>query len=102
MRQCQLHKHCGTDNYYYSQTLFSMGMFNWSAGANETVISSRFWIYWATSIPLTIVTGIGLYLHLWGFQKWFKKYGDDGGPPKRLDKYHDTSTTAPPKGFAAV
>jgi hypothetical protein len=78
-----------------------MSMFNWSADAGETVVSSRFWVYWATSIPLTIVISIGLYLYLWGFQKWYKKYGDDGGPPKTLDKYYVASTPTPPKGFAA-
>jgi hypothetical protein len=80
-----------------------MSMFNWNADAGETVVSSRFWIYWATSIPLTTVVSIALYLYLWGFRKLYKKHGDDGGPPKTQleDMDWTASTPTPLKGFAA-
>ncbi|CAF9936666.1 hypothetical protein IMSHALPRED_010847 [Imshaugia aleurites] len=47
----------------YIATLFSMGMFEWQASlsspsssttSSSSVLSSKFWIYWATTIPLTI------------------------------------------------
>lgn len=31
-----------------------MSMFNWNAKAGETVVSHRFWIYWAITVPITI------------------------------------------------
>jgi hypothetical protein len=40
------------------QTLFSMSMFSWSQASSDTsassIVSSRFWIYWVVTIPLTI------------------------------------------------
>lgn len=30
-------------------------MFNWQADSGITVVSPRFWIYWAITLPLTIV-----------------------------------------------
>lgn len=35
-------------------SLFSMSMFDWRAG--EQAVSDRFWIYWAITIPLTVLT----------------------------------------------
>jgi len=37
-------------------------MFNWQfepGGDGEGVVSHRFWMYWATAVPLTVVTLIG-------------------------------------------
>lgn len=36
----------------FISSFFSMSMFDWQA---ETVISSRFWIYWIITIPLTVI-----------------------------------------------
>ena len=36
-------------------SLFSMGMFDWHAEADAPVISSRFWVYWAVAVPLTLI-----------------------------------------------
>ncbi|KAI1101939.1 hypothetical protein F4804DRAFT_354092 [Jackrogersella minutella] len=35
--------------------IFSMSMFNWLAGDTETVASNRLWIFFAISVPLTLV-----------------------------------------------
>ena len=53
----------------YIATLFSMSMFDWQASPSESLspssspstdtLSNKFWIYWATSIPLTIAVIIG-------------------------------------------
>lgn len=32
-----------------------MSMFNWQASGTEPVLSSRFWIYWAVTLPLTLL-----------------------------------------------
>jgi hypothetical protein len=51
-----------------------MGMFNWQDGttvsnATQTsIVSSRFYIYWATAIPLTILTLCGWALW-WRIEK---------------------------------
>ena len=36
------------------QSLFAMPMFDWNAPVDKTM-SDRFWIYWAVTIPLTVV-----------------------------------------------
>lgn len=53
----------------YTATLFSMSMFEWQASpsnspstssSSSTVsLSNKFWIYWATTIPLTIAVVVG-------------------------------------------
>lgn len=37
-------------------SLFSMSMFNWGAEDSSNILSGRFWVYWAISIPLTVTT----------------------------------------------
>ena len=32
-----------------------MSMFNWAAAPGERVVSQRFWVYWAFTIPITII-----------------------------------------------
>ena len=48
-----------------------MSMFNWqqnnSSGPGE-VVSPRFWIYWAVTIPLTVLTFCG-WATWWNFEK---------------------------------
>lgn len=36
------------------KTRFSMTMFNWQA-QNGQVLSSHFWIYWAVTVPVTLL-----------------------------------------------
>jgi hypothetical protein len=37
------------------QSFFAIPMFNWDATEGEKVVENRFYIYWAVTIPLTIV-----------------------------------------------
>lgn len=32
-----------------------MSMFDWSAPAGQKVVSHRFWVYWAFTVPITVV-----------------------------------------------
>ena len=36
--------------------LFAMPLFQWDAVGNNKVVSNRFWIYWAVTVPLTCLT----------------------------------------------
>lgn len=40
----------------FISTLFAIPLFNWDAESWRDVPKSRFWFYWALTIPLTIVT----------------------------------------------
>lgn len=42
---------------YGMQSLFDMSMFEWPHTPGQTV-SSRFWVYWAITLPLTLVVVI--------------------------------------------
>ena len=50
----------------YIASVFSTGMFNWmpdnSSREEGRVVSTRFWIYWVVTIPLTFGTMAGWYL----------------------------------------
>ena len=54
----------------YIPSLFSMTMFNWQAAASgsENDLSNYFWVYWAVTIPLTLIT-------LGGWFVWYR-YSD--------------------------
>lgn len=45
--------------------IFSMDMFNWFAKGEDPVVSSRFWIYWSVTAPLTLLT-----VGLWAIWEW--------------------------------
>ncbi|KAE8307786.1 hypothetical protein BDV41DRAFT_582053 [Aspergillus transmontanensis] len=51
-------------------TLFSMDMFDWKSAPSDgsSAVSSQFWIYWATAVPLTAVT-LGGWALWWNFEK---------------------------------
>jgi hypothetical protein len=54
-------------------SLFSIPVFDWQASSEDgssdhSVVSSRFWIYWVVSIPLTAATLVGWRLW-WNHQK---------------------------------
>lgn len=42
----------------YIQTLFSTSMFSWNQSSSvtdrSTLVSNKFWIYWAVTVPLTL------------------------------------------------
>lgn len=52
-------------------TLFSMGMFSWqsSKDVERTSVSPDFWVYWAVTVPLTIITLTG-WAVWWKFEKY--------------------------------
>ncbi|KAF2009029.1 hypothetical protein BU24DRAFT_497592 [Aaosphaeria arxii CBS 175.79] len=63
-------------------TIFSMDMFNWrpsspsspSSDSEESkVVAELFWVYWAVTVPLTIVVAVGWRIW-WG---WEKKHFDE-------------------------
>lgn len=41
---------------------FAIPLFNWNAGKGEAVLNDRFWVYWATTLPLTIVVLVVWYV----------------------------------------
>lgn len=41
---------------------FAVPIFNWNAGKGEAVLSGRFWVYWATTLPLTIAVMVFWYI----------------------------------------
>lgn len=79
-------------------TLFSMSMFDWqwqppspgdnSGGDNgEGVVSDRFWIYWSTAIPLTLVTLIGWGTWwLWEIYTFDKEFTEVAGEQSEVVK----------------
>ena len=36
--------------------LFAVPMFQWDAVSNGSIVSGRFWMYWAVTVPLTLLT----------------------------------------------
>lgn len=46
----------------FISSLFSTSMFDWQAEDIRLVLNQRFWLYWAVSLPLTIIT-----LGAWAF-----------------------------------
>jgi Mg2+ and Co2+ transporter CorA len=48
-------------------TLFAVPSLNWSS--DDGVISSRFWIYWAFTLPCTIL--LVIFYKGWTISKWF-------------------------------
>ena len=89
-------------------TLFGVSMFDWqdidpsdndnnssaAAGEKHPIVSSRFWVYWATTLPLTI--GILCFWRAWWVwqDRYFRKhlsrelseerYWTDNGQPRDL------------------
>lgn len=58
-------------------TLFSMGMFEWGADSSENdagVVSESFWVFWASALPLTLLTLSGWYIwYQHASRKWNRK-----------------------------
>jgi Mg2+ and Co2+ transporter CorA len=40
----------------FISSLFAMPLLDWNAGRNDSVVNGKFWIYWAFTIPLTLLT----------------------------------------------
>ena len=54
-----------------------MSMFNWQAPPGTNILSSRFWVYWAVTIPLTL-----LVLTVWLF--WLHLHKSDTSDHSRM------------------
>ena len=54
-------------------TIFSMNPFLAQAPDGSVVISSSFWIYWAVTIPLTVLVFVLWLLWLWR-KGWFEDH----------------------------
>ena len=39
----------------WASSFLAMPLFNWSADSGQDVLTNRFWVYWALTIPLTVV-----------------------------------------------
>ncbi|KAL4980885.1 hypothetical protein BDW66DRAFT_123404 [Aspergillus desertorum] len=44
-------------------SFFSMGMFDWQAPKGSRIVTPRLWIYWAITIPLTVVVAAIWLIH---------------------------------------
>ena len=66
-----------------------MSMFNWQASGTDRVLSSRFWIYWAVTLPLTL-----LVFSVWLF--WLHQHKKHE-PPKSLDGIRNLQTRPRPR-----
>jgi len=77
------------------QALFSMPIFNWQADSGTTVVSHRFWIYWAITVPLTIV--VVLVWFIWIQRKDARHQRED-----LAVRQFDDSDPQMPKGPPAV
>lgn len=66
-------------------SFFAMPLLNWQAPKGNTVVSHRFWVYWAVTVPLTIGT-----ILLW--LGWFRRE-DIASKWKKLQwRTHSSST----------
>ncbi|KAL9114442.1 MAG: hypothetical protein Q9227_001523 [Pyrenula ochraceoflavens] len=66
--------------------MFSISMFDWQHNADPAVISSRFWIYWVITIPLTALTLVGWGVW-WGIEiKRFEKGFSDALEEREEEK----------------
>ena len=36
--------------------IFALPLVNWNAAGGDIIVSTRFWVYWAVTIPLTVLT----------------------------------------------
>ena len=66
-----------------------MSMFNWQASGTDRVLSSRFWIYWAVTLPLTL-----LVFSVWFF--WLHQHKMHE-PPKSLDGIRNLQARSKPR-----
>lgn len=66
------------------QSLFDMSMFEWPL-APGAIVSDRFWVYWAVTLPLTLVI-IGIWL-LWTNRKELREwYQNAAALPRAVEK----------------
>jgi hypothetical protein len=57
---------------------FAMPLFNWNAERQSDVVNSRFWVYWAVTIPGTLAI-LGVWRLWWMFEEWRVKKEEVSG-----------------------
>lgn len=50
----------------WASSFFSMPLFNWNAGAGQSVLGDRFWVYWTVTLPLTVA----VMAAWWSWMTW--------------------------------
>lgn len=68
----------------FTSAIFSMSFFNYDATANSWTMSDKFWLYWAVSVPITIVSATVWYY-------WTKLF-----PPEAIDEVEADKVDVPP------
>lgn len=61
----------------FVSTIFGMSMFNWGAERETDVVSNRFWIYWAITVPSTVAVLV-LWRLWWIFDEWRQRREGQG------------------------
>lgn len=61
----------------FVSALFAMPMFHWDAESRSDVVSHRFWIYWAVTIPGTLSV-LFVWRLWWRFEEWRMRKEDAG------------------------
>ncbi|KAJ4418230.1 hypothetical protein N0V82_005704 [Gnomoniopsis sp. IMI 355080] len=51
-------------------TLFSVDMFDWQASTDSAVVNQKFWIFWAVSVPLSILI-LGAWWYIWNLSRTY-------------------------------
>lgn len=101
----------------FMSSLFGMGIFNWQgsgSGGSDPVVGYDFWVYWATTVPLTISILV-LWRAWWvGQDRYFRKhlskdlseerYWTDDRRPRKLETsfVHDFLYMSVRRGEAAA
>ena len=61
----------------FVSAIFGMPMFNWDAERERDVVSHRFWIYWAVTVPGTLAVLI-VWRLWWVFDEWRVRREEEG------------------------
>lgn len=61
----------------FVSAIFGMPMFNWDAERESDVVSHRFWIYWAVTVPGTLAVLV-VWRLWWMFEEWRVRREEEG------------------------
>ncbi|KAI9729750.1 MAG: hypothetical protein M1834_006701 [Cirrosporium novae-zelandiae] len=75
----------------FMASLFAMPFFNWDARPGKAVLGDRFWIYWAVTVPLTLVTILSWVV--WSIWKERMEAKKD----KKAEEEEEEEATQPPQ-----
>ena len=68
--------------------MFAMPLFNWTAMDGENVTEDRFWVYWAVTVPLTIIVLLLLFI-------WFRVQDQNAKESKKEAEDHSRKQETP-------